>query len=818
MALPRRLRNAPFHLVAALSFGFAQPILSVLQSNAPLVIARRAGPWQLSLFALCLVLLPALVAHVLVRAVAQTRPVWAEHLHDVCVASGFALLVPQLFGRIWHIPTFLAALSWAVSSVALFVLYRRSVALRQIAQLLSVGPVVFVGSFLFSEPLVRLWGTAPSAARTGVVQASAPIVWINFDALPLASLLDGQGDINASRFPGFARLAQHATWHRRASAVHVNTLGAMPSILSGLAPDRFRLPTSREWPNTLFTWLGNRYTLHVDEPVTHLCPAALCGGTEHREYEWRSVARLLRDSLRIFPRVLAPAAFAADTADMNDPFHEFTPDEVLPTTVKAAQAEVMAALHRQGRVERFLDFVSQIGPEDRQLHFAHVLLPHAPVSEMPGGWHYPPAELRGQTNETWTGDPWYALQAEQRHMLQLRRTDELLTALIDRMEALALWDRALLVVTADHGISFEPGTYRRSITEENAYQIAAVPLFIKAPGQTSSAISDAPILVAEILPHVATLLGEQLPWTPTARRYLRWSVDDGEESLVELEDTFDLRVVIGGERAQRFETRDSALDLFAIGPLRELVGLRLGELPKASPAAVQVELKGIEALAHMDTRQRQAPGIVEGRLRGPDADRLDAVAIALNGTIVTSAPVLAEESQRLFTALLPSSFLVDGFNRLELLARDTAGGAALRPLRLELEDGYELASEQEIRTTDGERITIEPDAIRGYIDSAGPNGSLVNVSGWAVDLKGKQPVDVVLVFADDRYAHVSKPTIERPGIVEMFSTPAVLMSGWAKSVPAPAKPGAIRAFGVSGSRATELVVLDSAREAISHAR
>ena len=41
----------------------------------------------------------------------------------------------------------------------------------------------------------------------------------------------------------------------------------------------------------------------------------------------------------------------------------------------------------------------------------------------------------------------------------------------------------LLVVTADHGISFRAGQKRRPLSSANLQDIAYVPLFVKAPGQ-----------------------------------------------------------------------------------------------------------------------------------------------------------------------------------------------------------------------------------------------------------------------------------------------------------------------------------------------
>ena len=52
----------------------------------------------------------------------------------------------------------------------------------------------------------------------------------------------------------------------------------MPALLDGRWPRAARLPTLSDHPHNLFTLLGSSHRLHVAEPVTRLCPPALCGG------------------------------------------------------------------------------------------------------------------------------------------------------------------------------------------------------------------------------------------------------------------------------------------------------------------------------------------------------------------------------------------------------------------------------------------------------------------------------------------------------------------------------------------------------------
>ncbi len=54
------------------------------------------------------------------------------------------------------------------------------------------------------------------------------------------------------------------------------TRWAVPAIVSGRYPLRAALPSAADYPDTLFTLLGRTHRLVVSEPVTDLCPTALC--------------------------------------------------------------------------------------------------------------------------------------------------------------------------------------------------------------------------------------------------------------------------------------------------------------------------------------------------------------------------------------------------------------------------------------------------------------------------------------------------------------------------------------------------------------
>jgi hypothetical protein len=67
------------------------------------------------------------------------------------------------------------------------------------------------------------------------------------------------------------------------------------------------------------------------------------------------------------------------------------------------------------------------------------------------------------------------------------------------------WDKTMLIVTADHGITFIPGQSVREVNPKNSNTLEdlyRVPLFIKYPGQSTPAVNDCPISSIDVLPTI----------------------------------------------------------------------------------------------------------------------------------------------------------------------------------------------------------------------------------------------------------------------------------------------------------------------------
>src|SRR5439155_923920 len=107
---------------------------------------------------------------------------------------------------------------------------------------------------------------------------------------------------------------------------------------------------------------------------------------------------------------------------------------------------------------------------------------------------------------------WPALQAYQRFLLQVEYTDGALGLIVRRLKEKGIYDRALMIVLADHGVSMRAGQPRRRPTPGNLQDIGFVPLFVKLPNQHTGRIDDGFAQTIDVVPTIAHVLGAKIPW------------------------------------------------------------------------------------------------------------------------------------------------------------------------------------------------------------------------------------------------------------------------------------------------------------------
>ena len=207
------------------------------------------------------------------------------------------------------------------------------------------------------SPAGALIGQADAAAIEDVeIGRPDDVVMVILDELPTASLLGADGTIAEERFPNFARLANSSVWYRNAVTDHSYTTEAVPAILSGQVTEDPPAPAGANYPENLFTLLGDRYRIDAREELTSLCPPDLCTPVDS------TFSQMLSDSWVVFRHQTLPSywrsslppvdqgwgrfANSADTAadPLDEPFKAWTQRQARVTSRTAYRTEPLETL------------------------------------------------------------------------------------------------------------------------------------------------------------------------------------------------------------------------------------------------------------------------------------------------------------------------------------------------------------------------------------------------------------------------------------------------------------------------------------------
>jgi sulfatase-like protein len=807
---PRVFLLAWAHLAVLWTMAVAQPLLDVLDDSPDFFVARGNTRGDILILAFGLVLGPPTVMAAIEAAI-PAEPV-RRVLHLGLTGLLAAAFVLQLLKDTGWPSGVLIPLAVGLGAAGAFA-YARFANVRLGLTVLSPLPLVVLFLFLIVSPVSKLILEQDEAAVASVAATHpAPVVIVVLDEMASSSLLDSRGRIDATRYPNFAALSRSATWYRKATTVADVTSAAVPAVLSGRRPGRNDLPIQSDYPSNLFTMLGPGYHFKVEEPVTNLCPKRLCGAERRPPLGTR--LRDLADDLSVVSlHLLAPDDLEHQLPAVDRSFGGFRDQgRDRPSARPAGAAENFG--NRIGEAQRFLSGIERDEPR-ASLHLLHVGLPHVPYQYLPSGRQYAinGVDLPTLDDERWSGDRWPVEQAYQRFLLQVGYTDRLVGRVMARLRSQGLWDDALFVVTADHGVSFHAGRDRRNVSRATLADIAGVPLFVKLPGQHQGKLDDAAVRNIDLLPTIAEAVGVKPPGSaegqPLEDAPVSQPVDVFRRAGGEVKVPFAvferLQAAAVARKTALFGERDGPAGLLRIGPDSDLLGGPAGELPVGRAHGLRGELDGTALLASLRRGAAVLPTFVGGRLTGsaPTPVRL---LVVVNGRIAGSTYSFDPGGGPLFASMVPESALKAGANEVGLIrvsgdgsdrtfsAIDVQAGA---PYRLAKRNGSEVI----LRGNDV-AATVRAGAVRGYVEQVIQDGGTLTAIGWSATAKG--PADAVLVFADGKLVASGRPVEARPDVAKAIGR-AALHSQF--RVLGAAAPGThVRIFGLRGAAASELAV------------
>ena len=263
--------------------------------------------------------------------------------------------------------------------------------------------------------------------------------------------------------------------------------------------------------------LQSTYPINGYESVTSLCPINTCASANPTDLERLNATRLrafLKDASVVFGHRVLPQSTRKKLPVIGQSWGKFSVGNDTPTVNSSgAQAKPedkfsMTFDEMFFQVKIFSDAIDRMIADPRNTAtILHLVAPHRPWVMLP--------DLRANTVIKFLGDlnPPEGTRARtdyQRYLYQLGGVDAMISSLIGRMEKAGIWDKSLVVVTADHGISLEPGLMKRATDFTNAGQVTdlfTIPMFVKMPQQAVGAIDDCAVTNLDLLPTIMEVSG-----------------------------------------------------------------------------------------------------------------------------------------------------------------------------------------------------------------------------------------------------------------------------------------------------------------------
>lgn len=476
-----------------------------------------------------------------------------------------------------------------------------------------------------------------------------PVVLLIFDEFPTDLLLGPDGKIDAGRYPAFADLARSGYWFPNATTTYDSTTKAIPQIIDGRFPRAGGSPDYRGHPRSLYDVLGRKgYAIRRVEAATSICPPRWCPGARRGR-----------------PAILTQL--------------------------------------QEGRRERMASFLGTIEPVDEPTFWlGHMLLPHGPYMFLPSGKQTRPSwpdPIPGMNSTPGFYSPYLALHAQQRLQLQIGFVDRQLGRLLARMRRQKTFDRSLIVVTADHGISSDTGVPSRRTTDMgNIDELAPVPLFVKAPRQERGKVVRSYVRNTDVPATIADLVNARLPYRADGRTAFSRAVRARRGAMVIKRD-FSGRLRISGRelerrrgallraRLRRFGHGDWDSLYTGIGPSRRLIGRATASVARSPRNGLQAAIVGENWMRAVRRDSLVRPTQVAGTLVGSGPRDKRPIAVAVNGTIEATGVSFhlrvpkgeAGRDGESFAVMVPERSMRPGRNHVEVF-EIVGGGRALRPL------------------------------------------------------------------------------------------------------------------------------------------
>ena len=662
--------------LALSTMAIAQPLLDLYGKNTTVFSAAKLSPLEVLVFLLLVGVVPASICVGLDRFSALFGPKVNEATR-LCLISGLSLLLGLAVARWLDVNSNVPSIAIGVIfALAIPLAFDRSKPVREWSRWLSLLAVAVLGSAVIALQPVLLESDGPTSDAV-IGNKDVTVLQVIFDEFPLFPLLGSDGQINAERFPGFAELANGATWYRNSVAESNFTHQAVPAILASSIPDQTGGPFLSQYPKNIFTLFAGATAVGGIEPVTSLCPHSVCGGKSGVAFSF-SVGRLktfLRDASYVYGQRVLPPVLRKYVPSIEGTWGGFgaVKDRFKDQFDAGALSQVEA-------VESAVKIVSEA--KTPRVQVVHALIPHAP-------WRITPDlridELSPTISTRNPDDAEIVRDTYQTFLYQVGAADRVMQNVIKDLKASGKWDSTMLLVTADHGISFIPASPQRNTDFTDPEQVADVyriPTFIKYPNQKTGTSSDCAITNLDLLPTIIDVTQTTSSWTFAGKSLARDCPKGRTRNIISA--TGQKAELFGG-----FEEVESRADSYAqmvsnVGPIQNvaavgqsasLIGTRM-EMPTADARITSWTTKQKRMFSNVSSKRGSTiPALITGTvtLAQPLEVGTEGI-IAIDGVAAGVVGELSGANSSIsFAAVLDYTLLTSGPHSIELFIRNPDG-------------------------------------------------------------------------------------------------------------------------------------------------
>lgn len=771
---------------------FVAPLLDIYGKNPEVFVANRTSTAEIVIFGVTVGLVLPLVAGVLLaiaNLIGGRGPDIVYHglLGTLSVAAGLVVsrqaLADSTFLAVVLAIAVAAALLWLVRTIDTVFLFAA----------LAIPLLLFM--FLGTSASARLiWDEPELADESVAVGAPHHVVMLQLDEMPLATILDAQGQVNEKLFPSFARLAKSGTWYRNALSDSIATSQSVPAILTGQKGEQGLSPSYVDHPDNLFTLLDGAYEMHVIEWVAELCPEDVCP-----DFAGRAPARfssLLADVGVVYAHLTFPGVLRNELPSIDNAWKGFLGQSDTPegTGVTVEGLPVPPEGERQEWIDWVQRLIDGIDSRNRPtLSYAHLRTPHVPWVINPSGRHYERPEEYTEVDGVegdgrWETDTEPALLGFQRHLYQVGFLDTMIGRLLQRLDQTGTWDDTMVIVVADHGASFVPGEHRRWPYEDNRDDLYRVPLFIKYPGQETGATEDLPAFGSDILPTIVDTLDVETEWSFDGQSLLELAAERAHDPVRWCCNgqgvSTDLDVLLDQASRNHDWIPDQGSWVGVAGASHgDLVGTAITDLQLSSDDEFRWSFDLGSGLGSVDRSSGHLQTLVTGRVAATSSNSRR-VAFVVNDVVAGVGHVTRDSVDGgSFSGLLAEDLIADGSNDVEVLLDDGNGGWVVGSSD---DLGFELIAD------DGRVIEVGGEGNRRVqVDDVSLADGAWTITGWGADVTAKNVPDRFYIFSGDELLAAGPPNRENRNVVAWFESEDLLMSGFSFEIPEQSIPAGV---------------------------